>query len=75
MKNDITNTGLIGAADVRRLFGGVSDMWVWRRLADGFLPQPVVIARRRYWRQAEIHAVIAGLGKPNISGDSNGKAA
>jgi predicted DNA-binding transcriptional regulator AlpA len=64
MKDEITTNGLIGAAEVRRIFGGVSDMWIWRRLEDGFLPQPVIIARRRYWRRQEIEALISKLASP-----------
>jgi predicted DNA-binding transcriptional regulator AlpA len=46
----------IGAAAVRELCGGISDMSLWRWLADRELdfPRPVYIARRRYWKEAEI---------------------
>ena len=47
---------LITASAVRDLCGGVSDMSLWRWLNDpdlGF-PRPIYIARRRYWRAAEI---------------------
>lgn len=46
----------IPAAAVRELCGGVSDMSIWRWLNDpamGF-PKPVYIARRRYWKEADI---------------------
>lgn len=52
---------LIAAARVRETFGNVSDMTLWRWLASpdlGF-PRPVVISRRRYWREAEVAAWIA----------------
>ena len=47
---------LIGAAAVREMCGGVSDMSVWRWLSDPALqfPRPIYISRRRYWREAEI---------------------
>lgn len=48
----------IGAAAVRDLCGGVSDMSLWRWLNDpamGF-PQPIRIQKRRYWKEAEILA-------------------
>lgn len=47
----------IQAARVRDLCGGVSDMWIWRRLNDdsGF-PKPIYIARTRFWREDEIVA-------------------
>ncbi len=51
---------LISAATVREIFGGMSDMTLWRRLQDERLafPQPIVIARTRYWREAEVWAWI-----------------
>lgn len=47
---------LIKAETVRELCGGVSDMTLWRWLADRALnfPKPIYIARRRYFREAEI---------------------
>ncbi|MGD9919451.1 MAG: helix-turn-helix transcriptional regulator [Paenirhodobacter sp.] len=42
-------------------FGGASDMWLWRRLADpasGF-PRPIYIGKRRFFDEAEILAWIA----------------
>lgn len=47
---------LIGANALRILLGDVSDMTVWRWLQNpelGF-PRPVYIARRRYWKEAEV---------------------
>ena len=46
----------IGAAAVRDLCGGISDMSLWRWMADPELdfPRPIYIARRRYWREADI---------------------
>lgn len=45
----------IQAAQVRSLCGDVSDMWLWRRLNDdsGF-PQPIYIARTRFWKEIEV---------------------
>lgn len=50
------DTRLIPAQTVRHLCGGVSDMTLWRWLNDPAIdfPQPIYIARRRYWRQTEI---------------------
>lgn len=44
------------APRVRELCGGVSDMWLWRRLNEpgSDFPRPTVIGRRRFWREAEI---------------------
>jgi hypothetical protein len=48
---------LITAGQVRERFGGVSDMWLHRRLHDnsGF-PLPIYIGRLRFWRVAELRA-------------------
>ena len=54
----MANTQLITAAAVRQTLGGVSEMSIWRWLKDedmGF-PKPIVINRRRYWREADIAA-------------------
>jgi predicted DNA-binding transcriptional regulator AlpA len=49
---------LLTAAAVRDAFGGVSDMTLWRWLNDPALnfPKPIYIARRRYWREADVSA-------------------
>ena len=49
---------LIPAATVRELCGGISDMSLWRWLHDPELnfPKPIYIARRRYWREADMAA-------------------
>lgn len=49
---------LISAATVRELCGGISDMSLWRWLHDPELnfPKPIYIARRRYWREADMSA-------------------
>jgi predicted DNA-binding transcriptional regulator AlpA len=52
---------LIPSATVREICGGRSDMSLWRWLNDpamGF-PRPLVISRRRYWREADIARWIA----------------
>ncbi|SNT37522.1 helix-turn-helix transcriptional regulator [Tropicimonas sediminicola] len=48
----------IPAKDVRAMCGGVSDMSLWRWLNDPTLnfPKPIYIARRRYWREADVIA-------------------
>jgi predicted DNA-binding transcriptional regulator AlpA len=47
----------LGAKQVRRRYGGCSEMWIVRRLKDqsGF-PRPVEIATRRYWKLSELVA-------------------
>jgi len=48
----------INAARVCEICGGVSDMSLWRWLNDPALnfPKPIYIARRRYWREADVIA-------------------
>lgn len=47
----------IQAAAVRDLCGGVSDMWLWRRLnGDPTFPRPIYIGKRRFWREADVVA-------------------
>lgn len=51
---------LITAAATRALCGGISDMSLWRWLNSpelGF-PKPIYIARRRFFREAEVLAWI-----------------
>lgn len=45
----------IQAAAVRDLLGGVSDMFLWRRLnSDPTFPRPTYIAKRRFWRERDV---------------------
>lgn len=48
----------ITAGTVRHLCGGISDMTLWRWLDDASLafPKPLYIAKRRYWREADVVA-------------------
>ena len=60
---------LMTANEVRELFGGISDMTVWRWLQSeqlGF-PKPIHIQRRRFWRASDIEAFVA---KQAASGNS-----
>jgi predicted DNA-binding transcriptional regulator AlpA len=42
------------SADIRRRYG-VSDMWIFRRLADDpEFPKPIVVKRRRYWKLSDL---------------------
>jgi predicted DNA-binding transcriptional regulator AlpA len=47
---------LLTAAAVRDALGGISDMTLWRWLNDPALnfPKPIYIARRRYWKEADV---------------------
>lgn len=46
---------LIPTAQLRARYGGVSHMWVERRLKDDpDFPRPLYIAKRRFWRVGEL---------------------
>ncbi|WP_445215739.1 hypothetical protein ACKWRH_25320 [Bradyrhizobium sp. Pa8] len=48
---------LIPTSQVRARYGGVSHMWVERRLKDDpDFPRPLYIAKRRFWRLVELSA-------------------
>jgi hypothetical protein len=48
---------LMRTADLRKRYGGVSAMWIERRLSgDPTFPKPIYIARRRFWRLAQLVA-------------------
>jgi predicted DNA-binding transcriptional regulator AlpA len=52
-----TDDTLIPTPQVRARYGGVSHMWIERRLVDDpTFPKPVYIANRRFWRVAELVA-------------------
>lgn len=56
---------LLTSAQVREVLGGMSDMSLWRWLNSptmGF-PQPIYIARRRFWREAAIAAWLEAQAK------------
>ena len=64
MKED--QDSLIPAAQVREHFGGVSDMWIHRRLHDDSeFPRPLYIGRLRFWRLSELVAWEARLPRSN----------
>ncbi|MDI3564937.1 hypothetical protein [Bradyrhizobium sp. Arg816] len=46
---------LIPTSQLRARYGGVSHMWVERRLKDDpAFPRPLYIAKRRFWRLGEL---------------------
>ena len=49
---------LIDAAEVRHLYGEISDMTLGRWLKDEDLnfPRPIMIRRIRYWRRSQLLA-------------------
>ena len=48
----------LSARQVKRRYGGISDMTLWRWSHDPALgfPQPIYIQRYRYWDEAELDA-------------------
>lgn len=48
---------LISQPQLRRLFGEISDMTIWRWRQIGLLPQPIVINRRNFYRSSDIAAM------------------
>jgi predicted DNA-binding transcriptional regulator AlpA len=49
---------LIGAAEARRLAGGISDMTLWRWEQAGTIPTALRINRRKYWPRAQFLAAL-----------------
>lgn len=60
MKNDVSSDLQlrITAKRVCQICGGISNMSLWRWLNDPSLNflKPIYIARRRYWREADVLA-------------------
>lgn len=52
------NGKFLTSAQVKVRFGNISDMTLWRWENDGVLnfPKPIVIQRRKYFREADILA-------------------
>lgn len=44
----------LSSFDLKALFGGKSDMWLWRHAKD--LPAPVKIGKRRFYPKDEVEA-------------------
>jgi predicted DNA-binding transcriptional regulator AlpA len=53
-----SNHNLLRAPQVRKRYGGISDMCLWRWLRDPKLdfPQPFIIRKRRYWHTSKLEA-------------------
>jgi hypothetical protein len=64
----LTPSTLIPIAQVRSRYGGVSDMWVERRLkGDLGFPKPVYISKRRYWRLDDLITWERSLARSAVS--------
>jgi predicted DNA-binding transcriptional regulator AlpA len=53
-----SNEVFLPARDVRKRYGGASDMWLWRRLHNpaSQFPQPTYFGRFRFWRLSDLEA-------------------
>jgi predicted DNA-binding transcriptional regulator AlpA len=48
---------LITAPQLRKRYGGKSDMWLWRQLKnDSSFPRPLYLNGRRHWRFSQVQA-------------------
>ena len=56
LKNDV----LLPAREVRRRFGQISPMTLWRWLDRGILPPPTKINGRNFWPESAIREVQQG---------------
>ena len=56
--HDLDNKRMLTSAQVRNIFGGISDMSLWRWLNDPDMnfPQPIYIQRRRFFDAAEVES-------------------
>jgi predicted DNA-binding transcriptional regulator AlpA len=53
--NEEAEERYLSGRQVRFRCGGVSDMWIWRRLKDGSgFPKPVVVRGRRFWALSKL---------------------
>lgn len=55
MSEQSADDTLLRTTHVRARYGSVSHMWIERRLADDpNFPRPLYIAKRRFWRLADL---------------------
>jgi len=58
--NQDSNPVFIKRRAVQNFFGGVSAMWIERRLGgDPLFPKPVYISRERFWRLDQLEQYMA----------------
>ncbi len=56
-RTPIKNKQRLTGPQVRARYGGVSDMWIWRREnLDPEWPKPILIGRRKYYDEDELDA-------------------
>lgn len=44
----------LNSAQVRARYGGVSTMWITRRLQDDGFPDPAYFGAQRFWRERDL---------------------
>ena len=53
--SEVSNDTFLTSAQVRARYGGVSHMWIERRLADeSAFPKPIKMGRLRFWKLADL---------------------
>ena len=58
---------IIKAAELRALFGGISNTTMHRYIADGTIPKPFKIGKVNGWYSDEIADVIDSLSSPQAA--------
>lgn len=61
------NRKIIKAAELRELFGGISNTTMHSYIADGTIPKPFKIGKVNGWYSDEIAAVIDALSSPQVA--------
>ena len=62
MSNLPADAEFLSAAQVKARFGGVSDMWLFRKLTEHGFPSPTTFGTAaRYWRISELVAWEAAM--------------
>jgi hypothetical protein len=73
---DPTEERFLTSAQVRRRYGDVSHVWIFRRERDGSgFPIPLVIGNRKLWRLSDLEEWEATLSKkhPRLSSHLDGR--
>jgi predicted DNA-binding transcriptional regulator AlpA len=69
--NDNSNSVYMTARQVRQHFGGVSAMWIVRRLRDAGFPRPIKFAdgrfAPRFWKRADVERWVSERGRRSAS--------
>ena len=64
---DASNQVVLSSTEVRRRFGGISNMTIWRWIEAGILPSPIKINSRNFWPESVIADVVANGAQPRIA--------